>query len=307
MCGYGVDSALGTKVKKGQLLSQLQIVFNYIAVLHPKMTAITPIGSFFDSKEFPSSLRRMLLKKLQRLSYPKVFQVESRPEYILKADAEGEMDLIDKLLGQKTVIVGIGLETSSDFIRQFCINKGFNGDVFTKACEILHEHNLLVKAYLLLKPPFLSEGEALQDCLSSVSFAFSHGADLVDVSPCRVYPYTLCSLLFEKKTYRPPWLWTTLELLRKLPEDIAKNVSISTWGIPPYSDNLPYNCARCSEKVNWYLRLWRLSKDPLLLKEARDISCQCKTDWEKNINARLPPLDERIKIYYQRLKEDLRL
>jgi len=307
MCGYDRDSTRGRYVSEKSLSLQIAVSLRFIDALRPEILAITPVGSFFDDTEFPPSVRRNLIEKLEVLEYVRAVQVESRPEYIIHRESQKDLELIQQSFGKKKLIVGIGLETASDFVRKFSVNKGFKTQDFVEACKVLDEHKILVKAYLLFKPPFLSESEALQDCVDSVYFASKNGADMIDVFLCRIYPYTLCDWLFRRKMYRAPWLWSAVELLRRLPANIAKKVSISTWGIPPYSENLPYNCPKCSERVNWYLQTWRLSRDLKLLEEMSEIDCECKTKWTMVMKAKHCSFQKSVKNQYKTIQEELHL
>ncbi len=64
--------------------------------------------------------------------------------------------------------MAIGLETSSDLIRKHSINKGFTFRDFVNAAEVAKVNGVAVKTYLMLKPPFLSEKQALEDIVTSV-------------------------------------------------------------------------------------------------------------------------------------------
>ena len=57
--------------------------------------------------------------------------------------------------------VAIGLEAYDDRVLRFHVNKGFTTKQWHKAIEMLRENNLRVKTYLIFKPPFMSEGDAL--------------------------------------------------------------------------------------------------------------------------------------------------
>ena len=66
-----------------------------------------------------------------------------------------------KILKNKPFELAFGLETSSDRIRKDSINKGFTFRDFVRAAEIARKNGATVKAYLMLKPLFLSERQAL--------------------------------------------------------------------------------------------------------------------------------------------------
>ena len=70
-----------------------------------------------------------------------------------------------KILKNKPFELAFGLETSSDRIRKDSINKGFTFKDFVRAAEIAKKYGVTIKAYLMLKPLFLSERQAIEDIL----------------------------------------------------------------------------------------------------------------------------------------------
>lgn len=307
MCGYDRDSTFGSEVSTENMLSQINSSLRLASLVKPQLMAITPVGSFFDDNEFPSNVRTKLVEKLGPLSYVKAFQVESRPSFIIDSERSGYLNSLEESFCQKKLIVGIGLETANDYIRKYCINKGFSSHDFIEACDYLHKHNMAAKAYLLLKPPFLSERQAIDDCIKSIQFAIENHVDKIDVFLCRIYSNTLCRWLYSKKRYRAPWLWSAVEVLKNLPTEYVRKVSVSTWGIPPYTAKLPYNCPKCSERIHWLLQLWRLSRNVELIKEMSTVECDCKKLWTSEIETEDANLQKTVQLNQELIKNEMNL
>lgn len=87
--------------------------------------------------------------------------LESRPEFISK-------HVLDELMGvceSQYVEVAIGLEVVDDLIRSVCLNKGYCLETFEAAVKTIEGAkwpNLGVRAYVMLKPPFLTEREGIE-------------------------------------------------------------------------------------------------------------------------------------------------
>ena len=47
------------------------------------------------------------------------------------------------------------------------VNKNYDFEDFKEAAKLLRENGISVRTYLLLKPPFLTENEALRDSIKS--------------------------------------------------------------------------------------------------------------------------------------------
>ena len=153
MCGYIADS--NPDAQSSDIQKQL---FELLARYGPgfKIVKLFTSGSFLDQEEVPIDARDAILSALS--ATPKVI-VESRPEFVTSEI------LNDVVRCNRHVEVAIGLETSNDDIRDSCINKGFTFRDFVRASKVAHAKGLTVKAYLLLKPPFLTELEALEDAI----------------------------------------------------------------------------------------------------------------------------------------------
>ena len=114
----------------------------------------------------------------------------------------------------------IGLETSNDRVREKSINKGFNFSDFTTAAKTAHSSGAGVKAYLLFKPLFLTEAEAVADMKTSLKDASAH-AEMISMNPCTVQRNTELEYYWKRGAYRPPYLWSILSLLADTPLHIT--------------------------------------------------------------------------------------
>jgi len=128
------------------------------------MVKIFTSGSFLDEQEVPREARDAILKTLA--DDPRVVKVlvETRPNFVTEENVQKCL----KILKNKPFELAFGLETSSDRIRRDSINKGFTFRDFIRAAEIARKFGATVKAYLMLKPLFLSERQALEDIVRSI-------------------------------------------------------------------------------------------------------------------------------------------
>jgi archaeosine synthase beta-subunit len=184
MCGYSIDSNPYTQA------SDIQKQFNQVIARYGKAFKIVKLftsGSFLDQDEVPIDVRDAILSELK--GTPKVI-VESRPEFVTPEICENVANI------NEHIEVAIGLETSNDRIRNDYINKGFSFRDFVRASEIARAHGSTVKAYLLLKPPFLTEREAMEDALQSVRDAAQH-VDVISLNLCNVQKGTLVEALWK--------------------------------------------------------------------------------------------------------------
>jgi len=270
MCGYKRDTS--EKVTLNDLIDQFKFALKKLN--NAKVVKIFTSGSFFDQNEIPLEFRKFVYTNLTNLNIRKLI-VESRPEFITEEVAEELSSL------SFDVEVSIGLETSNDYIREYCINKGFKFEDFKRAAKMLKAWDIKVKAYLLLKPPFLSEKEAIEDALKSIRDVKGL-VDRVSLNPMNIQSGTYVEKLWEMGLYRPPWLWSVVEVLKN------SEIEIISDPVAAGKSRGPHNCGRCDKKVESAIRKFSLTQDDRIL----ELDCKCLKLWEKVIEledyARIP-------------------
>jgi len=131
-----------------------------------------------------------------------------------------------------------------------------------------------VKAYLLMKPPFLSESEAIADMERSIErCAGVEGCHTVSMNPCNVQRHTMVEDLFHADGYRPPWLWSVCTVLADTADADALVVSDP---VGHGSDRGPHNCGECDDRVQRAIKDFDLRQDPSVFEQ---VSCACERTW----------------------------
>jgi len=230
-------------------------------------------GSFLDPGEVPVSARTAILEMLAADSRVREVVLESRPEYV----SQEVMAELRKSLGDKEIELGIGLESSNDLIRSICINKGFSAEDFHNAIEIARSEGIGVRAYVLVKPPFLTERDALLDGIQTIRDVAAMGATTISVNPVNVQSYTLVERLWSRGEYRPPWLWTVLEILRQSSSSSGDSVRIVCDPVAAGRIRGTHNCGVCDEAVSQAIHEFSLVQDASVLE---GLDCSCLSEWE---------------------------
>jgi len=198
MCGYVYDSA-HTSPSAEDIVSQFRKAMGKASKFDRFMVKIFTSGSFLDEKEVPADALSKILSLLEEDDRVFKVVVESRPEFL----TEESMEFCLASLKSTLLEVAIGLETSSDLIRKRSINKGFTFRDFVRAAEVAKSNGVAVKTYLMLKPPFISEKQALEDIIASVR-EVSVYSGVISINLCNVQKGTLIEYLWERGEYRPP-------------------------------------------------------------------------------------------------------
>jgi archaeosine synthase beta-subunit len=259
MCGY---ASVGAPATAKDLIAQFERAIQRSSP-EVREVKIYTSGSFLDPQELPVSARDAILCRLEELGIKRLV-IESRPEYITPENVE-------VCLSHLETEFAIGLETSNDLVRDNLIHKGFSFQDFVTASKIVHERGGRIKAYLLLKPPQLSEGEALRDAIASARAARSH-ADILSLNLCNIQRNTYVERLWERGEYWPPWLWSALEVLKSVEGPIVCDP------VGAGTRRGPHNCGECDAAVAEAIRAHALTQD----KSALDrLDCRCKETWQQ--------------------------
>jgi radical SAM enzyme (TIGR01210 family) len=260
MCGFASEGAPATEE---DLMAQFRAATKDLSS-EDRMVKIYTSGSFFDPAEVSESVSSQILDGLSAAGVEKLV-VESRPEYVT-------LELVKDSVARIRTEVGIGLETSSDLVREYSIRKGFSFEDFRAAAKTVHAAGGSVKTYLLLKPPFLSEGVAIYDALRSARDAAPH-SDVLSLNLANIQRGTLIERMWMQGDYRPPWLWSAVEVLKKV-----SSIPIICDPVAAGARRGPSNCGRCDESIAEAIREHALTQDAGLFE---DLDCGCKAAWEK--------------------------
>ena len=132
-------------------------------------------GNFFDAQAIPRDDWPLLA---QRLGSFKTVIVENHPRLV------GPRCLSFRELLQADLQVAMGLETVHPEVLPR-LNKRMTLADFEGAVRFLSRHDIAVRAFILLRPPFLSEQEGIFWARESLRFAFDVGVECCVVIPTR--------------------------------------------------------------------------------------------------------------------------
>jgi hypothetical protein len=265
MCGYSKDT-LGRSATPEELAEQqTEALSRYRGEPYVK---VYTSGSFLDDREVDEASRlalaRAFAKKARRLLF------ETLPEF---ATAERLEPLSEAFAGE--VEVALGLETTDPNVLSRYVHKSTGPTEYLRAADQIRALGQKTKAYLLLKPPYLTESEAIDDVVRSVQEAATH-FDALSVNPVHIQNGTVVEWLYHRGRYRPPWLWSVVEALRAGARHRGgtRLVSFPTAGGLPRG---PHNCGSCDARVLQAIQEASLTQEFGGLDR---LTCSCRTEWE---------------------------
>jgi len=246
VCGYVNDSSRSSDIPIKDIINKLDELLQSSENDKPLYVKIFNSGSFFDEQDVPLELRKSIIELLQKHDNCVQLDVESRSEYVIE-----NISIIESMkhdLEPINLEVGLGLESSNNTILRDCWNKGMTYAEYKQALELLKDHDVKVKTYVFLKPPFLTEAESVADILHTVDEAISLGTDVISINPCAIQNGTLVNHLFKQDKYQPPWLWSVLFVVERIREKFPY-IELICDPTAGGKQRGAHNCGRCDKIV----------------------------------------------------------
>jgi hypothetical protein len=186
-------------------------------------------GSFFDPRAIPVADYAVIASLLRPFEH---VIVESHPALI------GENCLRFRGMLPGRLEVAMGLETVHPTILQR-LNKHMTLDQFREGADLLAGNGIDLRVFILVKPPFLREDEALEWAQRSLDFAFECGAAAATLIPTRAGNGAM-EALAARGDFAPPSL-ATLEAALEYGLVVRKGrVFADLWDLRRFS-----NCEAC--------------------------------------------------------------
>lgn len=271
MCGY-INDTVQKAVSDEDILMQFSEAMKNLK--NQKIVKIFTSGSFFDDGEISSFARKKMIEiladKAEKIS------VESRLEYISDERLRPTIEICENKDAQ--LEVAVGLESANDAILEHSINKNIRFTDYLRAAEVLKENKVLVKTYLLVKPPFLTEKEAVMDALNSVR-SIRDISNTISFNPVNIQNYTLVEHLWHRGEYEPPWLWSLVEILKESSK--ITNARLLSAPSGAGTKRGVHNCGKCDDTVLKAVQNFSLYGNADVF---GGLHCDCKEEWHDTLD-----------------------
>ena len=239
-----------------------------------KMVKVYTSGTFFEDRENPIEWQETVLRETYEMNLH------------LVVEAQAHLCKDDKLSWVSSIhpgcTVAIGLEAYDDAVLRFHVNKGFNLKTWHAAVERLRKYKLRVKTYLMFKPPFMSEGDALIHSVRWIQ-EVSRLSDEVSINPMNIQKRTIVDRLHRNREYRPPWLWSLVKMIQDS-HNAVKESGCRVIVHPTAGGKIrgAHNCGNCDKEVVAAIERYSVSSE---IDEFSDLSCECHLIWSDEINS----------------------
>ena len=260
-------------------------------------------GNFFNEAEMNRTAQYAILNLATHIRGLKKITVESRPQYL----TEEVILNISKIFKDSCIKfeIGMGLEAKNEIIRNVCINKQEKNSDFVRAVSLLKQYGISPLAYIIIKPPFLTEAEAIDEAVETAHFAHEIGFERISLEPMSIHPYTLVDALRQTGDYSAPWLWSVIEIVKRC-SDISDIVGIGGVGYYPIPSSYAHNYCdlgnKCNEKFLNIIMEYNSTRDTSIFEK---LTCGCKVEWERICYRTSELLKKRINSQIERVKNIL--
>ncbi len=209
-------------------------------------------GNFFDRNAIPVEDYEEIAGLLD--GFDRVI-VESHPKLV------GELCLYFNKLIKGELQVSIGLETVHPDVLPL-LNKKMDLNDFRKSVRFLGSNGITSRAFILLKPPFLSDDEGVEWTKRSIDFSISAGVECNVIIPTRVGNGAMEQLHYEG--YFDPPVIKSLEKVLEYGIQLQKGrVLGDLWDIEKFS-----TCSECLDD-----RIARINEMNLTQRILQEINC----------------------------------
>ncbi len=260
MCGYARDT-LGRSATTEEI--GLQLTRAVAAYRGEPYVKIYTSGSFLDAREVPEASRAPVAKAFAGRA--RRLLVETLPEF---AAPEALRELREAFGG--TLEVALGLESTQPRVLAKAVHKHETPTQYLEAADRVRRAGASPKAYLLLKPPYLTEKESIE---ASVARASEH-FDTLSVNPVHLQGGTVVEHLFRRGLYRPPWLWSLVEVLSRGSRIRAPGTRLVSFPTSGGNPRGVHNCLRCDPELLSRVQEASLAQDFSQLDDLPGCSCQ---------------------------------
>ena len=137
-------------------------------------------GNFFDPQAIPPEDHDAIITRVKEF---KTVIVENHPR-LCGPSVQRFVKRLRQLESDAKFEVAMGLETVHPEVLRL-LNKQMTTDHFRDACRYLTSIDVAMRAFVLLRPPTLSEAEGVDWAKRSIDFAFENGVAAVSVIPTR--------------------------------------------------------------------------------------------------------------------------
>lgn len=228
-------------------------------------------------EEISFSVVKDMFRIFSEINSVKKIVIESKIEDI----TEEKLSVL-RSITQKEIEIAVGFESANSVIRDLCINKSFENKIFESRLEIAKKYNINIIPLMIVKPPFLTEEEAIADYVNSLIYLDQFNLKRIDMELPTVEKGTLVYDLWINNQYKTAKLWSIIEIIKtKHNLNLKTPIYISPQNYSVKAEDFSTNCSKCNGLINDAFNQYNRNLDVSIFD---NIDCDCKKKWEELIS-----------------------
>lgn len=274
-CGFYNATNFGDKISDEDYILQIKDVINDngINLNEYQIICIYNDGSMLKEEEISFKVLEQAIELLSKNQGIRKIVLEARINDITEEKIKRLRELTDKQLE-----IPVGFESANPIVRDLCVNKSFENWVFESKCELAKKYDVDVIPLLMLKPPFLSENEAINDFINSLKYLEKLNLKRIDMELPTIELYTIMNDLWLNNIYTPAKLWSVIKIVEEkhnLGLRTPLYISPTNYSVP--AEAKAANCSKCNETIYKAFEDYNKLGDSSIFNK---IKCSCKKEWE---------------------------
>lgn len=251
-------------------------------------------GSFLSLAEVPAAAVYAVTERLSQLPRLHTIMMETRLD-LVERNLPHILRVRSLLMPERRLEVALGLESSSEFVRNVIFRKGTS-----RKCDVerilrtLADSDIDILLYVFIKPALLTEAEAIYDAVRTVLDVHSLAARAPHVhwtaalQPSFVQPQTFLAWLYGRGAFVPPSLWSVAEIVRRSAGGPASVHVGSPEDYPPpiaTAANQTHEGSVCGCTPAFYGTLLEYNKHGSVERLIAELpECACRSLWADRVN-----------------------
>jgi len=196
---------------------------------------------------------------------------------------ENKIAELKEHLNGKELEIAVGFESANELIRDLCINKGFSRVVFESKVRLLQQYDVNLVPLIMVKPPFLTEKQAIEDVIESLKYLEQFKLPRIDLELATIEDNTIMHDLWKYGLYTTPRLWSVIEILRvRAALALRTPLFISPPNYTVAAKDYSSNCPRCTDATVAAIEEYNKHFSDVDVFDSLD--CTCRVEWENSLN-----------------------
>lgn len=274
MCDFKMHSIDKNQVNTSVLVDQLKYALDQAMFGGDDVCQVDllTLGSFLHDQEVPEESRIALFTNLSQIKGLRKIVIESRSPYVSAKRLRALKDCLD---GNVELELGLGVETSSENLRNNVLRKGLADSEIRRVIDVCAENEIGFMAYLLIGTMTLNSKEAVHDAVRSAEYVakLCRNRDVsfrIAFEPVFITHNTKLEEDFLRGDYSLINLWEVVEVIKRSAHLGTIFVGLSDEGLS--SNRIPEGCPDCTLDLREAIERFNGSQS---LHEFDDLKCEC--------------------------------